>query len=113
MPSSAIAANAAATCSGEALMPWPNEMLAIWMSDHFSGGASRPAVAPGSCTPGRSPKWNLRTHFDSVCLPRRSAILVVQMFDDAASTSLTVNHSAACASWITLRGVYFQRPFSQ
>jgi hypothetical protein len=33
-------------------MPWPNEMLAAWMSDHFSWGASRPAVGAGQLDGG-------------------------------------------------------------
>ena len=54
-------ANAAATCSGLAVMPWPNEMFAAWMSDHFFQWAKRPAVAPGNSMAGRSPKWKRRT----------------------------------------------------
>ena len=102
-PPFAITEYARAIWTGVTAMPCPIGTVPIVDPDHSSTGRAKPADSPGKSMPVRLPKPKRSTHEASRPAPRRSAIVIVPMFDDCSTICFTVRRSVPrmCASWIT------------
>ncbi len=89
MPRFAIAAYAAAICTGVTAMPWPIGTLPIVDPDHLSGGRTIPGLSPGKSMPVVRPKPKREIQEDKRVRPSVSASSIAPMFDECARICAT------------------------
>ena len=93
MPPFAITEYARAICTGVTAMPCPIGTVPIVEPDHWSSGSANPADSPGKSMPVFAPNPKRSIHDASRPAPRRSAIVIVPMFEEYSTICLTVSRS--------------------